>query len=867
MRRRRRRTTEARTQGSSLSVFVARYRLLPVIVLVAVTVVGSLLAVGTVHVAVLLWIAPLAIAAGVWTIATARRGLRAVPPPAWIAFALSAYSAMQALPIPASGLRIVSPVTTEIWRRALAPLGASSNWLAISLDPGASIIEALKWYCYGSMFCAGAAIAGGQSRRVVPGIVFGSAFLGSLVALTNRLVSADTLFGLYTPVARSTFGVTPLININNFAGYLNLGAFAGLGLLMSRRAILPRWAIGLAVSVVIGLSAVCGSRAGLACLALGILALLVALWVFKPDGGRRLLWIPIGALVGGIVLFSLAVGAGVWQSMVKEGTLKLALISWTKPVMLDFPWVGIGRGAFETVFPAYRADTGHHLYQFAENFVMQWCVEWGVPVALAAIVGFAYTLRPLRSGGRKDVLALCCSIGVLTLLAQNLLDLALEVPSVTLALSALLGSSWAQPRQGNLDSGTPPVLSPRLAVAAFSGIGVTLWAVGAFAGSHPAQLDRDTIAEFVRSHKPDDSAANEALDAALGRAIRRHPGEPYFPFVAAAVTRRKTPAEITWISLAIERDPMAGRPYLLLEQALARRKAKSQALQAARLAVAREYVLIAPAVNTALAMTHDLEDLKRMVPEGRTGVAVLVYLARVAALRDFHDWLLSEAIDRDPTAVDPRLLRAEDLLTSLEGNTLRCDGPQRASCISELRMLISAIAAIDPASDRPLVFEARLLLAEGDPRTAERLLAQRCRLLEKQAACTQVRYVAAEQLDNQAALKDAMQALLGQACVTQPECASTATWLGQRLAAKGDPVGALHMYERAAQESGSPQAWALVADVATNLGMPTVAARAVRRGGGKSGGGKNGAGPDFTRILEEKRLHDLADSLIDGGPR
>ncbi|MET0792080.1 MAG: O-antigen ligase family protein [Polyangiaceae bacterium] len=841
---------------------MARYRLTPVIALVALAIIGSMLAVGTVHVAVLLCVAPVAIAAGAWAVGRVGRGVGAIPPPAWIAFALSGYSALQAVPIPASVLRAVSPVAAEIWTRALQPLGAPSTWLSISLDPGASVVEALKWFCYGSMFCAGAAIASGQSRRVVPSIIFGSAFLAALLALTNRLISAESLFGLYTPYLHSSFGITPLININNFSGYLNLGAFAGLGLLMSRRAVAPRWAIGLAVSVVVGLSAVCGSRAGLASLAFGMLILVAALWVFKLEGSRRLLWVPVGALVGGIVLFCLAVSAGLWQSMIREGTLKLALISWTKPVVRDFPLLGIGRGAFETVFPAYRADTGHHLYQFAENFVMQWCVEWGLPVALAALVGFAYTLRPRRIGARSEVLALCCGIGVLVLLAQNLLDLALEVPSVTLALSALLGSSWSQVREARFDTEAPPALSARLPVGAFFGLGVVLWTVSAFVGNHTALDEREMIAQLIRSNAKRDVAATNELGTALTLAMRRHPADPYFPLIAATLTRATSGAELAWISRAVERDPMAGRPYLLLAQALARRKAKRQALQAVRLAVEREYGLIGPGVTLAVRMTHDVDELKRTVPDGKAGVGTLVYLSRIAELQHFHDSLLMQAIGRDPSALEPRLLRAEDLLTALESKGVSCEEPRHAACTLELRALVQAIARIEPKSDRPLVFSARLLLVEGNPRAAERLLAEKCKTLEMQTACARLRFSVAEQLDDHTVLQDAMASLLGDSCSTPVECSATATWLGQRLAAKGDPVGALHMYERAARESESPQAWQRVADVANSLGLPSLAARALRRTGREGG---EPAATAFPRTLEEKRLRELSNSVLDGG--
>jgi hypothetical protein len=855
-RRRNRRAGPPAAAKNQVTAWFARNRLIPVIVLMALAIGGSVLAAGTVHAQVLLCVAPLAIAAGGWAIGRVGRGLRAIPPPAWIAFLLSAYCVLQAIPLPAVLVRGLSPVAANVWVRALEPLGASSQWLSISLDPGASVVEALKWFCYGAMFCAGAAVASGQSRRVVPSIVFASALAAALVALVNRLIGADSLFGLYTPLVHPSFGIAPLINVNNFAGYLNLGAFAGLGLLMAQRPVAPRWAIGLAVSVVLGLSAVCGSRAGLASLAVGMLALVVTLWLVKFDGSRRLVWVPISAFLGGAVFFLLAINAGLWRSMINEGAKKLALISWTKPVVADFPVLGIGRGAFESVFPAYRADEGHHIYQFAENFVMQWCVEWGIPITIATVIGFAYTLRPRRRGARTEVLSLCCGIGALVLLLQNLLDLALEVASVSLALSALLGSVWSERRDERFDTEAPPPLKPRFPPLVFFGVGVLLWTVSAMVGLHTAFDDREAIAALVRARERGDTPASAALGEELHSAMRRHPADPYFPLIAATLAHSQKGAEMAWISRAIERDPMAGRPYLILAQALSRRAAKTQALQAIRLATTHEYALIGPGVTLALALTHDLPELHAAVPEGPAGVGMLVYLSRQGTISAFHEQLLDEAIRRDPLALEPRVVRANDLLAALDAKTAPCDEPRRVGCVDEVRKLVGVIARLDPKGDRAVVFGARLLLSEGNPNAAQKLLAEKCRTLAAQSECAHLRVLAALELNDRDVLADATASLLADSCASQAECATTSTWLGDRLLARGEAVQALRMYERAAQEAETPAAWRRVAEIATQLGMPSVAARALRRVGGDATP-SNGSAAEVTRILEQKRLHDL----------
>ncbi len=827
-RRGRRRKQAARPQGHLSRTLPDDLR--PVIALLALTVVGSVLAVGTVHTVVLLCIAPFAVASGVWALVLNGRGFAGVPGPARVALALSTYSVAQALPIPLSVLRTVSPASASLWTGALASLGESARWFSLSLDPAASLVEALKWSCYAAVFCAGAIIAAAKSRRAVPAIVFGAALSAALVTVAHRLLGAGSLYGIYTPYSNPTFALAPLLNPNNFAGYLNLGAFAGLGLLMGRESSVPRWAIGLAVSVVVGLSAVCGSRAGLASLLLGMLVLVPTVRWFKADLPMALRWSPVAALTGGVALFFLAVRAELWESMLKEGAQKLSLISWTRPVVVDFPFFGIGRGAFETVFPAYRADVGHHIYQYAENFVMQWCVEWGMPAALGALIAFGFALRPALLRARSDVLALCCVVGVGVLLAQNLLDLALEVPSVSLAVFALLGSLWARRR--------PLVEASETArpVGLLAGLLVPfalLWCVAASVGLHTALDDRRDIAAMVRVREKHDPEAAKVIELDLHDAIRRHPADPYFPLVAAMLANEGDGKgkELTFVSRAIERDPMAGRPYLVLAEALARHHAKDQALHAVRLAVEREYELIGPGAEIALRLTRDVDDLLRAVPSGASGAGMLTYLGQHRAMRAFRAQLLEAAMSRDPAAIEPRVARAEDIVTAIETKSDACEGALRGACANELDALMSQIASIAPKSDRPTVYRARIEIARGNPRAAYDSFAQKCHTFTAQADCARVQFLAAAKLDDNHAIDESAAELLADACTTAEQCSSTASWLGSQLEGKGRPAAALHMYDRAAQEADTPEGWRSLAVAAARLGFTAAAQKAQRRAG------------------------------------
>jgi hypothetical protein len=82
-------------------------------------VVGSALAIGTVHIPVLLAVSALALIGATFELMAIRR----VPWPAVVLAALGLFSALQAISLPAALVRRLSPVSAEVWLRCLVPFG------------------------------------------------------------------------------------------------------------------------------------------------------------------------------------------------------------------------------------------------------------------------------------------------------------------------------------------------------------------------------------------------------------------------------------------------------------------------------------------------------------------------------------------------------------------------------------------------------------------------------------------------------------------------------------------------------------------------------------------------------------------------
>ncbi len=476
--------------------------------LLAVAVAGSVLAIGALHLPVLLAVAAVSFAAAAVALhrrALGRDGL-ALPLPAIVAAGLAAYTLLQVVPMPIRWLEVVSPVAADVWERCLLPFGEQGpQWASLSLDPGASLVEVLKWAMYAAIFAAAATVSARHGATWGVAIVFGAAVLAALVTLGHGLVGATRVYGLYQPsFGAGSWHIGPLLNPNNLAGYLNLGALSGLGLMLGDRPIVPRWIIGLGVALIVGMEVMSASRGGVLALPVGV----VGLWLLTRfrEGGRprtrSMSTVMVAVVVAGGALFAILGGTSrMWAELVDTDVSKLEMILWAKPLVRDHLFFGVGRGAYESVFPAYRVTPGTGVYTYAENFIVQWVAEWGAPVGLGALAACAWAFAPRRLGAHRSALAAggWCGVAALALL-QNLVDLALEVPAVCIGAATVLGSLWGDTRRARTREvlrrpGPFTPLRARLVAVAVAAFGAVLGVTAAIADAHDLDSDRRTALE------------------------------------------------------------------------------------------------------------------------------------------------------------------------------------------------------------------------------------------------------------------------------------------------------------------------------------------------------------------------------------
>src|SRR5439155_26656459 len=119
----------------------------------------------------------------------------------------------------------------------------------------------------------------------------------------------------------------------------------------------------------------------------------------------------------------------------------------------DYPWAGVGRGAFESPINAYRRDDESVRLVYPENLGVQMASEWGLPISIL-IAGLA--LRAARrcapeiaAEATPAIVGAAC--GVLSVVIHDVADFSLELPGVafptTIALGAVVGRLGAMERR------------------------------------------------------------------------------------------------------------------------------------------------------------------------------------------------------------------------------------------------------------------------------------------------------------------------------------------------------------------------------------------------------------------------------------
>jgi hypothetical protein len=532
--------------------------------------------------------------------------------------ALCGATLLQCVPLPAAVLSALSPNAAEVWSRTGALLDEPVRWSPVSLAPGATLIEAAKWASYAQVTALSATIAMRRGPWVILKIIVTAGVAAAMATLLLKMFDVESLFG-YRP--RFAEQPLPIMNPNSLAGFLNLAIFSSFALLLRERREGRIHLYAGAAMLCIGLLLVLASRGAVLSLVLG---LLLAGWfvVRRLERGA-----PRGLLMGatvfaGLLLFVLGARPETWSELGSTSLFKLRLFSRAWALFRDNPWLGVGRGAFETAFGPYAPAglyTPNLVFTHPENIVLQWLSEWGVVIFGLAGVGLVLSLRRglLRCEYRPSTrLAL---VGLAVVLFQNLFDLGSEIPAVMIGMCAVAGALWSSERATQL---------PWLPLALARGgrvlvVGGCLLLIILVAVVRPQRAVEAREALYVARDQVRRSAGEQAdFRARVTAALHQYPGDAYLIMMGAQAWRGSAKA-LSFASWALERDARHGPAHLFVAEELWSRGAQRQAMLELRLALESWPMLLGEVAQRITGWTQDRELIQQATPDGPLGVELL----------------------------------------------------------------------------------------------------------------------------------------------------------------------------------------------------------------------------------------------------
>ena len=236
------------------------------------------------------------------------------------------------------------------------------------------------------------------------------------IGLIVLIACTCALWALFARAFLSQQSAGLFLDVNNFAAFLSLSAFALAAWFCGERAAGRRvpglvlcWVAGVLLVLALIGSASRGGLLGLFC------GLLLPAWVLRTHLSARRLALIVPAVGAGLVamtlLFPLLDGRGDLLTRLQAGGLSIAgqmtgrTVIWAAAwdMLQAAPWHGYGLGTWWLLYPAYRAvgdeTTGFH----AHNDYLELAAEGGWPLALllaAGVLAVARTAWQLLSGPR-----------------------------------------------------------------------------------------------------------------------------------------------------------------------------------------------------------------------------------------------------------------------------------------------------------------------------------------------------------------------------------------------------------------------------------------------------------------------------------
>jgi len=240
----------------------------------------------------------------------------------------------------------------------------------------------------------------------------------------------------------------PYVNHNDYAGLMEMLLPISVAYILSQSSnVILRYLLWCGVGLVITSVWMSGSRGGTVVLVVEGLVLTGILMGSRPRGvSLRSFPVLLGVVLISVVLFSWMVSTGrvggnAWSVFETSRSLEVRLGDRfqvgidTLHMARSHPWIGVGVGCFEDVFPSYLTFPTDLHWTHAHDDVLEAVAETGLPGAVMILVGlvlfFRIAFRRLEGRLRQGWgwIQMGAAVGVVGLLCHSFVDFNLRVPA------------------------------------------------------------------------------------------------------------------------------------------------------------------------------------------------------------------------------------------------------------------------------------------------------------------------------------------------------------------------------------------------------------------------------------------------------
>ncbi|HIN85657.1 MAG TPA: O-antigen ligase domain-containing protein [Myxococcales bacterium] len=543
------------------------------LVLIVIGMAAAALLLGGIHKESIIFVALVALGA-VWTAIQKHERVNLDAFSVLIA-SLVAITFLQLIPLPIGWVESLAPKTASTYLSAAAALGESPpQFVSLSLDFDATLLAAVWMIALWGGYHAARLLAIRQRRAIIA--LTAIPLIGAIIVaigLVHAVLGLDNIYGFYErasvdlPFKSGAFYISSFVNANHLAAFLNLGLPIALVHAVSEQQEPQKRILYLGIFLILSAGIVLTmSRAGIltGCISTSLVLLGRGIQLLSWRVGAPLLLIATLMLVTGLAgdLAKLATSSGLYNSLEREMQTIAFLVT------ENWPWTGVGRGAFAVAHTQINDGISAYTITHAHNTPLQYLADYGLIFGGAAVLSMVVIFGSTLKRSLQNPLYWSAVVALLAVGLHNLVDFSLDLLGVAFPAVVMMGIIRSQNTGFELRTQR---LKWAISVLAIAVVAAAIW-TGPEVGPRRDNLIQENPQEAVKHYRADAYAflqagvANTSLPM-LEHAQKLHLNEANIHLAVAALSPREKAWPIIRKALSLPYPyRVKNKAFLLIEQ-------------------------------------------------------------------------------------------------------------------------------------------------------------------------------------------------------------------------------------------------------------------------------------------------------------